>query len=301
MQFFQNPNINFIGHRYWGFILSGTLILLSLGVLFTRGIRYGIDFTGGTLIQIQAPVDISQLRNALAQAFPGETFEVQNFGEPQEFLLRTSQTITSESDFIQQLEEALGTTVRVDRVETVGPRVGKALRQKAFVAVSLSLLLMLVYIWYRFNLLFGVASVLALFHDVIITLGIFTLIGHEVSIPIIAAFLTIVGYSINDSIVVSDRVRENLKKLGRKVPSLDDFGMILNRSVNQTLSRTILTSGTTLLVLLALVFLGGPVIFDFAFSLTVGVIVGTYSSIFIVVNLVYEWEKYRKRNQTSSA
>jgi len=294
MQFLSNPQIEFIGKRYIGFALSGALMLLSIVVIFAKGIRYGIDFTGGTLIQIHAPVDISTLRSALSRAFPGETFEVQNFGGAQEFLVRTAQVITSESDFEQKLQEALGTTLRVDRVETVGPRVGKELRRQAVVAILLALVLMLAYIWFRFNLLFGVGAVLALFHDVLITLGIYTLLGREVSIPIIAAFLTIVGYSINDSIVVSDRVRENLRKLGRKEPSLEEFGQILNRSVNETLSRTILTSGTTLLVLLALLVLGGAVNFDFALALTIGVIVGTYSSIFVVVNLVYEWTRFRK-------
>ncbi len=294
MQFFSNPQIEFIGRRYIGFALSGVLILFSLGVILTKGIRYGIDFTGGTLIQINAPVDIATLRDALSRAFPGESYEVQNFGDPHEFLIRTGRVITSESDFERKLQEALGVTIRVDRVETVGPRVGKELRQQAMVAIFLSLVLMLAYIWFRFNLLFGVGSVLALFHDVLITLGIYTLLGREVTIPIIAAFLTIVGYSINDSIVVSDRVRENLRKLGRKEPSIEEFGRILNRSVNETLSRTILTSGTTLIVLLTLLFLGGAVIFDFAFALTVGVVVGTYSSIFVVVNLVYEWTRLRK-------
>lgn len=294
MQFLANPSFEFIGRRYLGFALSGALILLSLGVIATRGLRYGIDFTGGTLIQLNAPVDIGTLRNALTRAFPGETFEVQNFGEAHEFLVRTARVITSESDFEQKLQETLGTTLRVDRVETVGPRVGKELRQQALVAVLLSLVLMLAYIWFRFSLLFGAGSVLALFHDVIITLGIYTLMGREITIPTVAAFLTIVGYSINDSIVVSDRVRENLRKVGRKTPSLEEFGRILNRSVNETLSRTILTSGTTLLVLIALLALGGAVIFDFAFALTVGVIVGTYSSIFVVVNLVYEWTRFRK-------
>ncbi len=301
MQFLQNARFEFVERRYIGFALSGVLILLSLGVMLTRGIRYGIDFTGGTLIQLNAPVDIAQLRQALQEAFPEETFEVQNFGDPHEFLVRTARVITSESDFVTRLQEALGAEVRVDRVETVGPRVGKELRQQALVAVLLSLVLMLAYIWFRFNLLFGVGSVLALFHDVIITLGVYTLLGREVTIPIIAAFLTIVGYSINDSIVVSDRVRENLRKLGRKQPSIEEFGRILNRSVNQTLSRTILTSGTTLLVLLALLILGGPVIFDFAFALTVGVVVGTYSSIFVVVNLVYEWTRLRHRTSEGSA
>ena len=294
MQLLSNPQIEFVGRRYIGFALSGILILLSLGVILTKGIRYGIDFTGGTLIQINAPVDIATLREALSRAFPGESYEVQNFGDPHEFLIRTGRVITSESDFERKLQEALGVTIRVDRVETVGPRVGKELRQQAMVAIFLSLVLMLAYIWFRFNLLFGVGSVLALFHDVLITLGIYTLLGREVTIPIIAAFLTIVGYSINDSIVVSDRVRENLRKLGRKEPSIEEFGRILNRSVNETLSRIILTSGTTLIVLLTLLFLGGAVIFDFAFALAVGVVVGTYSSIFVVVNLVYEWTRLRK-------
>ncbi len=291
-QFFENPNFDFLGKRYWAMALSGALILLGVGAITVKGLKYGIDFTGGTLVQVHAETDIAHVRAAIEKLFPDASPEVQNFGEASEYLIRLKTQIEHEQAFEKSLAEALGTEIRVDRVEAVGPRVGKELRSKAFWAVTISLILMLVYIWYRFNFVFGVGAVAALFHDVFITLGIFSLLGKEITIPIIAAFLTIVGYSINDSIVVSDRVREHLQRQRKKLP-FPQYVDLLNRAVNETLSRTVITSGTTLFVLLALLFLGSPVTYNFSLALTIGVVVGTYSSIFIVVALVAEWERYK--------
>jgi preprotein translocase SecF subunit len=179
-----------------------------------------------------------------------------------------------------------GNPVRVDREEIVGPRVSKGLQLQAVLVVLAGMFVILVYVGFRFTLRFGVASVIALFHDVLITLGIFSIFNREITIPIIAAFLTIVGYSINDSIVVSDRIRENLR--GMRKAKFDD---LVNTSINQTLSRTIITSVTTILVLVALLVLGGPVLRDFAFALLIGVVVGTYSSVFVVAPIVVEWER----------
>jgi preprotein translocase SecF subunit len=193
----------------------------------------------------------------------------------------------SPSELKEMLVSKIDGVVRLERSEEVGPRVGRELRNKAIQALVIGLILMLLYISVRFNYRFGIGTVLALFHDVLIALGLFTLLNKEVTTAIVAAFLTIVGYSINDSIVVSDRIRENLKKLGGKVP-LSRFKQVVNQSINETLSRTVLTASTTLLVLIAILIFGGPVIFDFAFALATGIVVGTYSSIFVVAALVVE-------------
>lgn len=303
MQFFQAPNVDFMGMRRWAFLISGTLVLASILLLIFKGPKYGIDFTGGTLVQIHVEGDhtVGEIR-AVAMQAGLSTVEIQNFGEAREFLLKYQEDIDA-SELVKRMEEILGASIRVDRTEKVGPRVGHELRTQAIRAVLIGLLLMLVYIWVRFNLLFGVGAVIALFHDVLITLGVLVLFSHEITIPIVAALLTIVGYSINDSIVVSDRVRENLNRLGQSTASVSAsrFVEIINRSVNETLSRTVITSLTTLIVLLALLFLGGPVLFDFALALTVGVVVGTYSSIFIVSALVAEWKVFRELRKRKGA
>ncbi len=289
MRFFSKPNIDFIGKRRYAFLLSGLLILVSLITLIVKGgPRYGIDFTGGTLVQIHVngDVDIGKIRQAVYDAGINSA-EIQNFGSSREFLIKYKEEMDA-SDLVRAISEKLGMEVRLDRTEEVGPRIGNELKRKALKALIIGLILMLIYISFRFDFKFGVGSILALFHDVLITIGIFTLLNREVTIPIVAALLTIIGYSINDSIVVSDRIRENLRKLGRIV-SLPKFIETVNRSINETLSRTVITSLTTLIVLISILIFGGRVIFDFAFALTIGVIVGTYSSIFVVASLVVEW------------
>ncbi len=296
MEIFKNPNYDFIGFRRKAFIISGILILVGIiSIIAHGGLKYGIDFTGGTLVQIKVEgktVDISEIRKLVKEAgVPGA--EIQNFGDKYTFLVKYKATIQKDpSDLVKFLSEKLGANVILERTERVGPRVGKELQRKALEAILIGLLLMLIYIWIRFDLKFGVGSVLALFHDVFITIGIFSLLGKEITIPIIAALLTIVGYSINDSIVVSDRIRENMRKFGKIKPRIEKIIETFNRSINDTISRTIITSFTTLLVLIAILIFGGPVIFNFALAITIGVVVGTYSSIYVVASLVVEWEAY---------
>jgi len=217
MEIFKNPNYDFIGFRKKAFAISGTLIIIGiLSIIFHGGLRYGIDFTGGTLVQIklEKPVDIGKIRKLVKDAgIPGA--EIQNFGDKTTFLVKYKATVKKDpSELVKFLSQKLNQKVILERTERVGPRVGKELQRKALEAILIGLLLMLIYIWIRFDLKFGIGSVLALFHDVFITVGIFSLLNKEITIPIIAALLTIVGYSINDSIVVSDRIRENMRKYG---------------------------------------------------------------------------------------
>ncbi len=296
MEIFRNPNYDFIGFRRKAFIISGILILVGIiSILAHGGLKYGIDFTGGTLVQIKVEgrnVDIGEIRKLVKESgIPGA--EIQNFGDRSTFLVKYKATIQKDpSELVQFLSQKIGAKVILERTERVGPRVGKELQRKALEAILIGLLLMLIYIWVRFDLKFGIGSVLALFHDVFITIGIFSLLGKEITIPIIAALLTIVGYSINDSIVVSDRIRENMRKFGKIKPRIEKLIETFNRSINETISRTIITSFTTLLVLIAILIFGGPVIFNFALAITIGVVVGTYSSIYVVASLVVEWESY---------
>jgi len=295
LQIFRNPNFDFIGKRRFAFTLSGILLISGIISLLIRGgPRYGIDFTGGTLVQIHVEKDIGvgEIRGSLARIGIPKA-EIQNFGSRREFLIKYQKGIDPQ-EIKRVIEEDHKTQVRIDKTEIVGPRIGKELRRKATFAILIGLFLMLVYISFRFDFRFGVGAVIALFHDVLITLGIFSFLNKEITVAIVAALLTIVGYSINDSIVVSDRIRENVRKLGKKIP-LERFIQTVNRSINETLSRTVITSLTTFVVLLAILIFGGPVIFDFAFALAIGIIVGTYSSIFVVAALVVEWSSLRKR------
>jgi len=288
MEFFKTPNIDFLSKRRFFFTISGFFFLFSIILIFTKGPSYGIDFKGGTLLHIHTNNDVSpsDLRGALGEIGLAKS-EIQDLSL-KEHIIKYSEDIEPDS-ILKFLTKKLNTKIEIERTERVGPRIGHELRLKAIYAVLIGMLLMLIYIAIRFNLPFGIAAILAIFHDVIITLGVFILLSRDITVPVIAAFLTIVGYSINDSIVVSDRIRENLKK--RQGRFID----IANRSINETLSRTIVTSGTTLLVLIVLLLLGGPLLFDFAFALTIGVIVGTYSSIFIVGALVTEYEERKKK------
>jgi len=290
-----NSNINFVGRIKTAIIFSLVLIGISLiSLLIKGGPRYGIDFEGGTLVQVKFfnAVDSGAVRTAL-DPLAIEGLSVQRFGEKdaQEYLISMKKT-TGELEGIEDtVKGALTGTfgsdaLEVRRVEMVGPKVGEDLRRKGMLAVTFSILGMLLYIWWRFELRFGVGAVLCLIHDVIITLGALSLTDKAIDLPIIAALLTVVGYSVNDTIIISDRIRENLKKMGRG--RLSD---IVNKSINQTLSRTCITAGTTLMVVVALFFLGGDVIHDFAFTLLVGIFAGTYSSIFIASPLLIVWEK----------
>ncbi len=290
----SNINIDFIGKRKLALIVSAILIFISVASLVVHGgPRYGIDFAGGTLVQVQfeRQTDASEINAALSELDLG-TPVVQRFGdEMTEFLIRVEQTTGELEGVSVQITNALENSygegqVEIRRVEMVGPQVGKDLRNKGLKAIFYAMLGILIYISWRFEFRFAVGAIVALLHDVLITLGMFSLFGKEIDLPIIAAFLAIIGYSLNDTIIVYDRIRENMGRYNK-----EGFMFILNRSVNETLSRTIITSGTTLLVVLSLFVLGGGVIHNFAFAMLVGILIGTYSSIFVASPLLLIWQQ----------
>ncbi len=296
ISFFKNPQYDFVGKRKIAFGISLFLILLGIiSIIAHGGLRYGVDFTGGNLVQIkfEKPYDVGKLRQILLNDIHLKSVEIQTFGDPSTFLLRYKETFDADK-LAKLLSRKTGLKVIVERNETVGPRVGKELQMKAVEALAVGLFLMLIYIWIRFDFAFGLGSVIALFHDVFITVGLLSLFNREFTIQTVAALLTIVGYSINDSIVVSDRIREELRKYSQGI-SVKKMIEIFNTSINATLSRTVITSLTTLIVLISILLFGGPVIFDFALALTIGVIIGTYSSIFVVASLVIEWKLRKAR------
>jgi preprotein translocase subunit SecF len=277
--------IDFMRFRRKAVILSGILVLASLGLLMTRGLNLGIDFSGGHLVQAEfsESVGVAEVRDLLAE-IGQEQAVIQGYGDNGMIVrLRSSTDDRQVEAVIDTLRENYS-GMEVLRLEKVGPVVGETLRRQAVIAVVIALAGILLYITVRFRFRFAVSSVMALLHDAIITLGVFSLSGREISLPFIAAILTIVGYSLNDTIVVLDRIRENWKGL-RKEGILP----LINRSINQTLSRTLNTSLTTFLPVLALFLWGGPVIANFAFALMVGIIVGTYSSIYVSGTILGEW------------
>jgi preprotein translocase subunit SecF len=294
--------IDFMGKKGLGFVFSGIVMLIGIASLILHGGPiYGIDFAGGTLAQVKfaQPVAIDAIRGALKDAGL-ESSSVQGFkGESEgEYLIRLPESPADLAGLSATISAALAKrfgekAFEVRRIEIVGPKVGKDLRNKGILATIFALIAMLIYISWRFEFRFAVGGVIAIAHDVIVTIGVLSLTNTEFSIPILAALLTIVGYSINDTIVVYDRIRENLPKM-RKEP----LEKVINISVNETLSRTILTSFTVFIVLLALFFLGGGVIHDFSFALLVGVVFGTYSSVFVASALVAVWEnKFPKKKR----
>jgi len=286
-------NFDFVGKINYFLTLSGLLIAISfISIIVKGGLQYGIDFAGGTLVQVKfkSPAEISIIKGTLKNVATRE-ITIQGFGEENEYLIKlagiTPDLETLSGKIQSDLEKGFGkANFEIRRVEMVGPRVGKDLRDKAALAIIFSLIGMLIYIWWRFEFRFGVGAIIALAHDVIITVGALSLTNKPIDLTIIAALLTIVGYSVNDTIIVCDRIRENMRKMAR-----EKLEKLINVSINETLSRTILTSGTVLLVLIALFLLGGGVIHDFAFALIIGVIVGTYSSIYIASPLVIFWEQ----------
>jgi preprotein translocase subunit SecF len=282
----NDTRIGFIRLRMISFVLSGLLILGSIGLFFTAGLNYGIDFKGGTLIEVRnktGPVNLSEMRANLSKIGVGEV-QIQEFGEPSDVLIRIEQQKGGEQNqqnAIKKVKETLGDSVDYRRVEVVGPTVSGELIQSGTIAVLVAIFSVLLYIWFRFEWQFSLGAVAALVHDVVLTIGLFCLVQLEFGLSIIAAILTIVGYSLNDTVVVFDRVRENLRKY-KKMP----LSELLDLSINDTLSRTILTSVTTLIALLALYIFGGQVIRGFTFAMIWGVIVGTYSSIFVASPLL---------------
>lgn len=337
-------NINFIGKRKIAAGISLAMILVSIAsLLLHKGPRYGIDFAGGTLIQVKflSPVNLGDVKAGLSTVELGKS-SVQQFGDQQEneYLIRTDRSVATSKGFALEVQKALeavaGSSVEIRRVEMVGPQVGKDLREKALFAMFYALLFITIYISGRFELKwilsgvvagalmgavyllsvfdvsipilmaaalivtlvlfwflelkYAMGAIVALIHDVIITVGIFSIFDKEFTLPIIAALLTIIGYSLNDTIIVYDRIRENQRKHHK-----NPLDFIINRSVNETLSRTILTSLTTLIVVLALFLLGGGIIHDFAFALIVGVLIGTYSSIYVASPILLAWQARGKK------
>ncbi len=293
MEFFRNPNINFVGAMKPAFSFSAIVLVISLVLMGIHGgPRLSIDFTGGSVLQVivdPAP-SVGELRSALTEkGYNG--IQVTEFGSAEEFLItfpnveEGTQTLDAAQVLLNDLRESLpNNNIELRREESVGPKIGDELRKGATSAVFGALALIVLYITFRFVFRYGIAAILALVHDVTLTLGVFSLLDLEISLSIIAAFLTIIGYSLNDTIVVFDRIRENMK-LRRK----ESYRQVINRSINECLSRTVLTSVTTFAVSFCLYLFGGAVIHDFAFALTFGVVVGTYSSMFIASPILVWW------------
>ncbi len=274
-------NINFINYFKKFNIASVILVVLSLIFISFKGLNYGIDFKGCTLIEIRLEnknISTSDIRNALKNAELGDV-NVKNFGQKGDFLIKiekklSDKTQTSEIKVI--LDQNLNEDVNFRRIESVGPKVSSELLKSGIISIGLALFVMLFYIWFRFEWQFSLGSIIALFHDVIITLGIFSILSIEINLSIVAAVLTIVGYSMNDTVVIYDRIRENLSKFNNL-----EINQISNLSVNETLSRTLITSITTLLALFSIFILGGEILKGFSFAMILGVLIGTYSSIFV--------------------
>ena len=272
-------NINFSSQFKYANILSLILFLLSIIFIFLKGLNYGIDFKGGTLIELRSNnIEVSSIRDVLKNMNLGD-INVKKFGQEGDYLIKVEQTGDNNKlipKIKTNLSDNLTSEVNFRRVENVGPKVSAELLQSGVIAISLSLAAMLFYIWVRFEWQFSIGSIIALFHDVIITLGIFSILSLEINLSIIAAVLTIVGYSMNDTVVIYDRIRENLGKYHRL-----NISDIANLSINDTLARTIITSVTTLLALLSIFILGGEILRGFSFAMILGVLIGTYSSIFV--------------------
>jgi preprotein translocase SecF subunit len=323
MQVFTDTNFQFISKRKIAYIVSLTLIGLGiLSLLIHLGPNFSIDFEGGTLLDLriyhssETKVSVGEIRDALARIDMANA-EIQ-IAEPEQrkslpegdkydtytnmmIKVKGHQKPDAEKD---PLAEKIKDTIRqqytnanleVLRQEEVGPKIGEELKWKALLAIFWAMVGIILYIWWRFEFKFGIAAIIALFHDVLITVGIFSILNLEISLAIVAALLTIVGYSLNDTIVVFDRIRENLRLLRRQ-----SYSDIINASINQSLSRTVITSATTLLVVLALLILGGGVIRPFAFALLIGVLVGTYSSIFVASPILVEWQLYKEAKEKQS-
>ena len=275
----QSLNIDFLGKRKFALIISTLLIVVSLTSLIMRGLNLGIDFTGGTLVEIgySQPVELQPIRDALVQNQFNDAI-VQHFCTARDVMIRLPAQASANYEVSNQVLKALANTGNPEmrRIEFVGPQVGEELRDDGGLAVVYALIGILIYVAFRFEYRFALGSVVALIHDVILTIGFFSLTQAAFDLTVLAAVLAVIGYSLNDTIVVFDRIRENFRKL-RKEESID----VVNISINQTLARTVMTSITTLLVLFALFFIGGEVIHSFALALIVGVLVGTYSSIYV--------------------
>ncbi|MBA4173291.1 MAG: protein translocase subunit SecF [Hyphomicrobium sp.] len=277
----HGTRIDFMRYKSLCFGLSVLAMALALGLFLVKGLNYGVDFKGGSLIEVQSksgPADLSSVRQKVGGLGLGDV-QIQSFGAPSDVLIRVEQQPggdKAQQDALNKVVAALGDGYVQRRVEVVGPAVSSELRTTGIIAVLASIFAIIMYVWFRFEWQFAVGTVVALAHDVLVTVGLFSLFNLEFDLGIVAALLTILGYSVNDTVVVSDRIRENLRKFKKM-----DLTELLNLSINETLSRTILTGATTIAVLIALYIFGGEVIRNFTFAMLFGVIIGTYSSIFI--------------------
>jgi preprotein translocase subunit SecF len=295
----KNVNIDFLGKRKLAGMISGAIILAGLvSIVLHGGPLYSIDFEGGTEIQVlfTESTSVESVRGALTEIGYGDAM-IRGFGNEDEFLIHVK-TATQSEEQVNTIREALasihGGSYEVRRLETVGPKIGKELRGDMISAVLIAMAGIVIYISIRFQFMYAIGALVALTHDILITLGLFSLLNMEISLSVLAAFLFIVGYSLNDTIVVFDRVRENAKEKRH-----DSFMSVINLSLNQTLNRTVITSLTTLTVVLILLFFGGEVIKPFAFALTIGLVVGTYSSIFVASPVVLAWDENQKKKKNS--
>ena len=292
--------LDFVGKRIIFFVFSTLLVISSITFFTTNGLNYGIDFKGGIMMEVRSntgPADIGDFRNKLSNLGLGEV-SIQEFGQPEEVLIRIQRQEGDEKAqqrAVAAVKDVLKDTVEYRRTEFVGPKVSEELFTDGLLAVTLAIGAILVYIWFRFEWQFGMTAVIALVHDVISTIGIFAVLGMEFNLSTVAAVLTIAGYSINDTVVVFDRVRENLRKYKKM-----DLVELLNMSVNETLSRTVMTSFTTLIALFALYILGGEVIRGFSFAMIWGIVIGTYSSICLAVPILTYFNMRRSDDEEES-
>ena len=291
----MNNKYNFISYFKKANLFSLIVFITCIGFIIIKGLNFGIDFKGGTLIELRVDsnnIDISEIRSSFTDIATGDV-SVKKFGNKNDYLIKIEQTKEQNKNLIPELKNHIKKTIQSEisfrRIENVGPKVSAELLQSGIIAIFLSLAAMLFYIWIRFEWQFSLGSIVALFHDVIITIGVFSILSFEINLSIIAAVLTIVGYSMNDTVVIYDRIRENLFKYNRI--KIDE---IANLSINETLSRTIITSATTLLALISIYILGGEILRGFSFAMILGVLIGTYSSIFVAspilkyLNVSYE-------------
>jgi preprotein translocase SecF subunit len=285
----DDTRIPFVRYQYWAYAFSGAMILLTLILLPTKGLNYGIDFRGGILIEVgmPGPADLAAMRSTLGSLGLGEV-ALQEFGAPENVLIRVESQPGGEAGQLAAadrvktaLADRFGNDISYRRVEFVGPKVSGDLLWASAQAMTYATIAILIYIWFRFEWQFAIGAIVALVHDTITTLGLFSLFGLEFNLTSVAAILTIIGYSTNDTVVIYDRIRENLRRY--KAMPLPD---LIDRSINETLARTVMTSLTTLLALLALVLFGGPVIRDFTIAITWGVLIGTYSTVYVASPMI---------------
>jgi preprotein translocase subunit SecF len=298
MEFFSNTNFNFPGRKWW-FILPSLVLLLAgaVSLAIKHGPRYSVEFRGGAVMDVlwQGTPPIERIRAAVSTGVSGATvLAAHDLSGSNEVLISVQVPgqgdLDSIRETIQDALNSLGTPFSIRSFEVIGAEIGADLRRQALMATGGASGGMLLYLGYRFRLRYGIAAVIAMFHDAFITLGLFSLLNQEISLTVVAALLTLIGYSMNDTIVVFDRIREN-----RRVSSAEPFAETVNRSINQTLSRTVLTSGLTLLTALSLFFFGGPVLHGFSMALVIGIVVGTFSSIFIASPILLAWENAAAR------